>query len=73
MDVTFVADGDVLLVSFHVLKIRRSKARAEVGGHALHLLAGSGITDGKLRKRTQKIATLAFACARLARLACARF
>ena len=30
VDVTFVADGDVLLVSFHVLKIRRSKARAEV-------------------------------------------
>ena len=30
VDVTFVVDGDVLLVSFHVLKIRRSKARAEV-------------------------------------------
>ena len=30
MDVAFVVDGDVLLVSFHVRKIRRSKARAEV-------------------------------------------
>ena len=30
VDVTFVVDGDVLLESFHALKIRRSKTRAEV-------------------------------------------
>ena len=29
-----------------------------IGGHALHLLAGSGITRGKLRKITQKNSAL---------------
>ncbi len=30
VDVRFIVHGDFLLVSFHVLKIRGSKARAEV-------------------------------------------
>ena len=32
--------------------------RRTVGGHALHLLAGSGVTRGKLHKRTQKNSSL---------------
>ena len=61
MDLEFNYFSDLIATRFHSMFFAQGEngrgSRCE-GGHALHLPAGSRVTDCKLRKRTQKNSAL---------------